>query len=203
MKKLNKGLLLVLSGPSGSGKGSITKRLLDEPNIHLSISATTRTPRAGEKDGIDYFFISKKDFQERIDNKDMLEYNEYCENFYGTPRKETLSCLEQGKDVILEIDVNGARQVQNCQRVVSIFILPPSIETLEERLKNRGTETEDVIRKRMSQAREEIRQAFFYDYVIVNNTLEKAVQDVKDILNAEKHTVEYMKSKLKEVLEDE
>ena len=181
------GRLFVISGPSGTGKGTICKRIIAETDAELSVSATTRNPREGEKDGVSYFFLSKEKFREEIDAGGFLEYAEVFENYYGTPLKPVEKQLAQGKDVILEIDVQGALKVkEKCPDGILIFILPPSLQVLRERLTGRGTETEDVINLRLSKASREIScGAHKYDYAVVNGDLDRAVEDVKSIIRAE------------------
>lgn len=167
--------LVVISGPSGVGKGTIIKLLQEKyeeekKNLYLSISCTTRLPREGEIDGISYYFISEKEFLKRINDNDFLEYNKYgTGKYYGTPKSTVLKYLEMGYDVILEIDINGYRQIkENFPSCVGIFIAPPNNETLYERLKNRGTETEDVIRTRLETAKNELANQDIYDYIVIN-----------------------------------
>lgn len=182
------GLLVVLSGPSGTGKGTVLKKVLSlRKNTVLSVSATTRKPRKGEKDGADYYFLSKEEFL-KIDNKGgMLESAEYCGNFYGTPLAPIKNWTSKGVDVILEIDVQGGFQVKKkYPAAVGIFILPPSMKALEHRLRKRGTEEEQVIRSRLSAARHEIHEADKYDYVVVNDKIEEASDRVCRIMDAEK-----------------
>lgn len=183
----NKGLLIVFSGPSGSGKGTILHEVLaSDPSVMLSVSATTRSPREGEENGVNYFFIQKEEFEEMIANDGMLEHACYCGNYYGTPRKPVEEALDAGKDVILEIEVQGALQIkEKFPECVTIFILPPSMEVLDHRLHKRQTEDEPTIQKRLAQAKEELKMAPEYDYAVVNGELETAVEDMKAILRAE------------------
>lgn len=185
----SKGLLIVLSGPSGCGKGTLLKRLLEgEENLVLSVSATTRTPRAGEEHGKDYFFYSHEQFQQLLLTNGFLEHAEYCGNFYGTPSAEIEQWRQQGKDVILEIDVQGALQVkQACVDSVLVFVLPPSLTELKNRLVGRNTEDEETVLKRLQAAKNEISQAHLYDYVICNDILENAVHAAHCIIQAEKY----------------
>ena len=178
------GTLFIISGPSGVGKGTLKQRLLEEFKEHsaFSVSATTRRPRPGEVDGKDYFYISREAFERKIKNNGFLEYAEYAGNLYGTPREWVESILASGKDVILEIEVKGAKQVmENTERQVSIFILPPSFAELERRLRNRGTEEEEKIQKRLLTAKKEMDYADLYQYKIVNDDIETAYQELRRI----------------------
>lgn len=201
---MNKGTVIVISGPSGVGKGTVVEQiLLDKEKFVLSISATTRSPRENEKHGVNYFYLTKEEFQSRIDNGMMLEYAPYCDNFYGTPRAYVEENVSKGKNVILEIEVKGALTVkENMPEVVSIFIMPPSMQVLEKRLRGRGTEPEDVIQKRLEKAVEEMKQSPKYDYIVVNNTVEQCVNDIKNIINLEKMKSPNMIDFVKGVLED-
>ena len=183
-----KGLLIVFSGPSGVGKDTLLKRLLERyPNIRLSVSATTRSPRSGEENEKDYFFMSRVRFQELLSQDKMLEHAEYCGNYYGTPSEPIENWLSEGKDVILEIEVQGGAQVlQKRPECVSIFVLPPSIEVLEKRLRSRGTEDEETIQKRLGAAKEEIAKVYQYGYAVVNDDLDEAADEIAAILRAEK-----------------
>ena len=189
MKKMNNGLVLVVSGPAGSGKGTVNKILRETGDYLFSVSRTTRAPRPGERDGVDYLFVTKEEFLSKLDEKDFLEYNEYCGNFYGTPKSTTEEALAEGKNVILEIDVNGARQVkENCPEAVLIMLLPPSFAVQEQRLRGRGTETEDKILKRLEQTHYELDQLSLYDYVVINGDggQKAAADDILSIVRAEK-----------------
>lgn len=185
---MQKGLLIVISSPSGGGKGTILKELFKRhDNLRMSVSATTRAPRPGEEHGVHYYFISKEEFQKNIDEGAMLEYASYVNNFYGTPKAPVEQWLNEGKDVILEIEVQGGRQIKSvAPDCVSLFILPPSLEVLEQRLRGRGTETDEVIRKRMAQAGKEIECLRDYDYAVINDTVEQAAKDIEMIIAAEK-----------------
>lgn len=179
-----KGRLIILSGPSGVGKGTVVKRLLSEcDKICLSVSATTREPRAEDTEGVTYFFKTQEEFREMIDNDEFLEWAVYNGNYYGTPVAPVEEKLSEGYDVLLEIDVQGAIKVMKKRTdKLSIFIAPPDIETLRERLKGRGSETEEDIISRVSAAIAELEMQDLYDYVVVNNFLDDAVEEVKDIL---------------------
>lgn len=184
---MNKGLLIVVSAPSGCGKGTILSEILKEDGYYYSVSATTRNPREGEVDGVNYHFISKEEFQQRISENGMLEYAQYCGNYYGTPKKEVDDMRSRGRDVILEIEVQGAMKVKKlCPDAVFIFIAPPSVAELERRLRKRGTETDEVIAQRVAEAEGEISHACEYDYVIVNGALEDAIEYFKTVVRAEK-----------------
>lgn len=201
---MNKGKLFVVSAPSGCGKGTILFEVLNNnKNLFYSVSATTRAPREGEIDGVNYYFLSKDEFKREINNGGMLEYAQYCDNFYGTPKKKVVEKLEQGIDVILEIETNGAMQVKGVMpEAVLIFILPPSVLELRRRLNKRGTEEENVIEKRVKEAEDEIRRAFNYDYIIMNDELDKAIEDFEAVLKASKLTKENNKNMIEEVLKN-
>lgn len=181
------GKLFVYAGASGVGKGTIMKELLkSDSSIKLSVSATTRLPREGEVHGREYFFVTKEEFKQMIEEDGFLEYAQYCDNFYGTPKAYVDEMLQKGYNVFLEIELQGAQNILKLRPdAVSIFILPPSIEELERRLRDRGTETEDAINKRLAQAKVEIDHAKMYKYTVVNDDLNKAVKDVLEIVNKE------------------
>lgn len=178
-----KGILFVVSGPSGAGKGTICRALLEKADrFSLSVSATTRLPRDGESDGTHYYFLTRDDFEQKIDNNEFIEYNEYCDNLYGTLRSEVDRILATGKDCILEIDVNGGLNVKKAfPEAVLIFVLPPTIDILKARLIKRGTETLDVIEKRLEYVRDEISKASQYDYLLINDDLDVALHDFDHI----------------------
>ena len=200
-----KGLLLVVSGPSGAGKGTICKALLNKNDqIKLSVSATTRKPRNGEVHGVNYFFIEKEEFTKMIENGEFLEYAQIYDNFYGTPKAAIIECLEKGQDVILEIEMQGARQIKEVYpEGVFIFVLPPSLEELKSRIVGRGTETQEEIEKRFSCAFEEINQIVNYDYFIVNEDIEKSVSDVEAIICSEKNKVTRYKNNIIDKFKEE
>lgn len=166
----DKGILVIISGPAGSGKGTVVACLRElMPDIGLSVSATTRAPRPGEEEGVSYFFRTREQFEQMIGDGEILEYTEYMNNYYGTPAAEVRRCLDAGKDLILEIEVEGASQIKKrFPEAVSVMLIPPDYATLESRLRGRGTETEEVILRRLARAREEIARMGEYDYVVVN-----------------------------------
>ena len=200
---MNKGMLIVVSGPSGCGKGTVLAEILKSDKIFYSVSATTRSPRPGETDGVNYYFLTKEKFETLIEEDGMLEYASYCGNYYGTPKKPVEDMLEQGKHVILEIEVQGAMKImEKCPEAVFVFILPPSLKELERRLNKRGTEAEDVIKKRLSEAAGEIKQAYKYNYAVINGELSEAVDDLKAIIRAEELKSVNFKNNIDEVLEN-
>lgn len=190
----NKGILIVLSGPSGAGKGTICKALLSRGDYWLSVSATTRNPRAGEIEGKNYYFIDKDEFVNRIESGDFLEHAEVYGNYYGTPKSKVLSALDSGKNVILEIDIQGALKVkESYPGGVFIFILPPSMEELKQRIINRGSETKESLMTRFKSAYQEINYVSKYNYAVVNDTVEEAVKKIESIITAEKCRVDRIK----------
>lgn len=200
-----KGLLLVVSGPSGAGKGTICKAFLEKnKNVKLSISATTRSPREGEVEGVNYFFVTKEEFKGMIDNGELLEHAQIYDNFYGTPKAAILENLEQGYDVLLEIEMQGARQIKEVYpEGVFIFILPPSLDELKSRIVGRGTETEEQINKRFGSAFEEICQIENYDYFIVNKDIDQSAKELSDMISAEKNKVHRYKNHIIEKFKEE
>ncbi|CAM4027846.1 guanylate kinase [Bacillus manliponensis] len=183
-----RGLLIVLSGPSGVGKGTVRKELFSQENTNLqySISMTTRKPREGEVDGVDYFFRTKEEFEEMIRNDQLLEWAEFVGNYYGTPIEYVEQTLERGKDVFLEIEVQGALQVKKAfPEGVFIFLAPPSLSELKNRIVGRGTETEEVIQNRLTVAKEEIEMMDAYDYVVENDEVELACERINAIVKGE------------------
>ena len=195
-----KGILTVVSGFSGSGKGTVMSRLLSaHPEYGLSISVTTRAPRQGEEDGREYFFRTKEYFEQMIENDKLLEYAQYVDNYYGTPREYVQRQLDEGRDVILEIEMQGARQVKRrFPEAVLVFITPPSIEELENRLRGRGTETEEVIRGRLAQAAKEAEAMEDYDYILPNEDggADKCAEDLHRIICSEHFKVARNKERI-------
>ncbi len=185
---MSKGLLFVVSAPAGCGKDTILEQVLaKEENVGYSVSATTRAPRPGEVDGTHYFFLTRERFEEMIKNGDVLEYTEYCGNYYGTPKKGVEAMLSEGKDVVLKIEVEGAMNIKKLfPDSCLVFILPPSMTELERRLRKRGTEDEPTIMRRIAQAKNEIDTAVNYDYFVVNDDLEDAVNDLIAVIRGEK-----------------
>ena len=185
---MKRGLLIVVSGASGTGKGTVCKKILDDlPGIAYSVSATTRAPRPGEIDGKEYYFLSREDFKAWIAEEKFLEFAEVYGNFYGTPLNKIEERLNRGEDILLEIDVQGALNVkQKCPEGIYIFLLPPSLEELKRRIEGRGTETPESLSRRLANAVAEIKIGLEYDYVVVNDTVDNAVAQIKSILTAER-----------------
>lgn len=183
-----RGLLLVVSGPSGSGKGTVLEALFKRRSgLFYSISATTRLPRPGEENGKHYHFLTKYVFEREIEHGNMLEYAKYCDNYYGSPRGPVDEMRDKGLDVVLEIEVQGAMKVRhNCSDATLVFIMPPSIAELEKRLRGRGTESDEVVRKRLETSKAEVQTASAYDYIVLNDEVERAAKDVDCIITAEK-----------------
>lgn len=194
----NKGVLIVISGPSGAGKGTICKELLEKnKNLHISVSATTRAPREGEVDGVNYHFLSKEAFFEKVEKGEFLEYAEVYGNYYGTLKSNLYDMLEEGKNVILEIDIQGALNVkENTNEGIFIFILPPSMEELKNRIINRGSETQESLMQRFQSAYQEINFISKYNYAVVNDTVESAVKNVQNIIFAEECRVDRLNKKI-------
>ncbi|WGG47466.1 guanylate kinase [Rossellomorea sp. DA94] len=201
-----KGLLIVLSGPSGVGKGTVRKAIFsqEDTRFEYSISMTTRKPREGEVDGVDYFFKSREDFEVLIDQGKLLEYAEFVGNYYGTPVDYVRETLDAGRDVFLEIEVQGAQQVRDkFPEGLFIFLAPPSLSELQNRLVTRGTETDDLIRGRMNTARKEIEMMNLYDYIVENDQIEHAVDKIKSIVQAEHCKRERVQQRYLNMLEAE
>ncbi len=181
---MSNGKLIIVSGPSGTGKGTVLKRVFEEmPELVYSVSATSRKPREGEVDGVQYHFITRSDFEKLVEQNQVLEYAEYCGNYYGTPAPFISEQRALGKTVVLEIEPCGAKQVmEKCPDAITVFILPPSIDELERRLIGRGTESAEVVEKRISRARQELEQAHLYSHHVVNDDLEVAVTELINII---------------------
>ena len=200
---MNKGRLIVFSAPSGCGKGTMLAEILKDESFALSVSATTRAPREGEQDGVNYHFLTRDDFEQRISDGKFIEYAEYCQNLYGTLCSEVDGRLERGLNVILEIEPQGAMKIREKRPdAVFIFIVPPSIGELRRRLKKRGTETDEVIEERVSKAAWELSQAEKYDYIIVNDALEDAVSDFFAVIRAEQLKTDFSGNIIEEVLKN-
>ena len=211
-KNTKKGALLVVSGFSGAGKGTVMKKLLEKyDNYALSISMTTRAPRTGEENGREYFFVDTATFEQKIEENKVIEYAKYCDNYYGTPREYVEEQLEKGKDVILEIEIQGALKVKEMfPDTVLLFIMPPSAEELHRRLVSRGTETAEVIKKRMDRAVEEAMFMEKYDYIVINDDLDRCVEELHGIVNTvhqeaarNEEKIETMKKELEELSKGE
>lgn len=198
-----KGLLIVLSGPSGVGKGTVRKQIFDDPttSYKYSISITTRDKRDGEIDGVDYFFKTKEEFETLIQQDQFIEYAEYVGNYYGTPVQYVKDTMEAGHDVFLEIEVEGAKQVRKkFPDALFIFLAPPSLEHLRERLVGRGTESDEKIQKRVSEARKEVEMMNLYDYVVVNDKVNLAKQRIQSIVEAEHLKRERIEAKYRKMI---
>ena len=194
----DRGLLIVLSGPSGAGKGTICSRLRAEmPNLTYSVSMTTRQPRVGEVEGVNYFFRDKEEFEELLKEDAFLEYAKVYDNYYGTPKKHVMDLLDQGKSVLLEIDIQGAMQVkERYSDAIFIYIVPPSLTELSARLRGRATDSEELIDKRLSLACSELALAHRYDYIVVNDDLDEATEKTASILRAESCKISRNKEKI-------
>lgn len=196
-----KGLLIVLSGPSGCGKGTMVAEILKRGDCVVSVSATTRAPREGEVDHVHYHFITREEFERRIAEDGFLEHAQYVGNYYGTPRKEVEEMRAQGKHVILEIEVQGAFQIrEKCPDAILVFTIPPTLDELRRRLHKRGTETEEVIEQRVARAAEELPLAKQYDYIILNDDLQDAVDDFGAMIRAEMLKPAYQTERIGEML---
>ena len=199
-----RGLLIVLSGPSGVGKGTVLRSYLEKnPNTRLSVSATTRQPRMGEVNGVHYYFLTEKENKKKVEQNEMLEYATYSGNRYGTPGGPVKEMLEDGHDVILEIEVQGAMQIKkSCPDAIFIFIIPPNMAELTHRLVDRKTEDDETIRRRLERSHAEIAMAHEYDYVVINDTIDNALEKLEAIVCAQKCSMSHMKEFVEEVLED-
>ncbi|GAA0734678.1 guanylate kinase [Clostridium oceanicum] len=198
-----KGLLIVISGPSGAGKGTICKELIKQEELWVSVSATTRSPRKGEEDGVNYYFLNKEDFKQKIKEDDFLEYAEVYGNYYGTPKSKVLEKVHNGNNVILEIDIQGALKVkEKYPEGIFVFVLPPSMEELKKRIINRGSETEESFMTRFKSAYREINYVSKYNYAVVNDTVEDAVTKIRNIISAENCRVDRIKESILESKEE-
>lgn len=205
MKINTRGLLIVISGPSGVGKGTVRKALFEREghNLVYSISMTTRSIRKGETDGVEYHFVSKEKFKQEIAKGNLLEYAEFCDNYYGTPLDKVNEQLDAGQEVVLEIEVQGAMQVkQKMPDAVYVFIAPPSMSALEERLINRGTESKEIINKRLEKARKEVKMAKEYGYIVVNDTVDNAADRIMAIIRAEHAKTERVIDEYQKLMEE-
>ena len=199
---MNKGSVLIISGPSGSGKDTILKKVFEKmPELKFSISTITRDMRPGEVEGEKYNFISREEFEDRLSRNMFLEHNVFLGNYYGTPREPVDFVLENGGEIIIEVDVNGAANIRkNLEKTISIFIMPPSFEVLKARLSGRGTDSEEMVNKRLNEALAEIARATEYDYIVVNDKLDEAVNDVITIIKNLRLKTEKQKYLIHEVL---
>jgi guanylate kinase len=187
MKIDRRGRLFIISAPSGTGKSTVITRLMElRDDLYFSVSATTRPRRPGETDGVSYRFMTHKEFENHINSNDFLEYAEYIGDFYGTPKKPVLDKLDSGSDIILDIDVQGCRQVKKAMpEAITIFLIPPTLEELERRLRNRGTDSEEKMLKRLARARTELTEKESYDYTIVNDDVDRAAREILKIMKSE------------------
>ena len=194
---MKKGLLIVISGPSGTGKGTICRELISKNKLWMSVSATTRSPRKGEVDGVNYHFFTEETFKAKVKKKDFLEYAKVYGNYYGTPKSEVLKAIDEGKDVVLEIDIQGALKVKEAYpKGVFIFILPPSMEELKNRIIKRGSETPESLMTRFKSAYKEINYVSKYNYAVINDTIECAVKKIENIITAERCRVDRIKDEI-------
>ena len=203
MMRTDRGILTVVSGFAGSGKGTVMKKLISDHDCYaLSVSATSRAPRPGEEEGVSYFFKTREEFEAMIERGELLEHAEYVGNYYGTPRDFVFRMMDEGKDVVLEIELQGAMQIkERYPDTVLIFLTPPSVDELYARLKGRGTETDEVIAKRMKRASEESEQINRYDYLVINDDVQRAADRIHGIIRAAHHTVSHEDMIIKELSE--
>lgn len=207
MNNNSKGLIIIVSGPSASGKGTVVSRALEKADearveLQLSISMTTRGIGKNEVDGESYYFVSKEEFEKHIADDNLVEYNSYAGEYYGTPKDKLEEWLDRGCNVILEIDINGAKQVlEKYPEAVTVYILPPSFQELEYRLRSRGRDSEEKILYRLAKGKSEIPEAHWYDYIVVNEIIEESADDLLCIIKAERHNRSRIEYKIDEVLE--
>lgn len=199
---MNKGGVFVVAGPSGSGKDTLFKELFKrKPEIKFSISSITRPMRVGEVEGEKYNFITREKFLNMLENDELLEYNEYIGNYYGTPKAPVIAAIEKGEDILIEVDVNGAKEIcQKLPEAITVFIMPPSYKELKRRLSGRGTETQDLIDKRMKEALNEIARATEFDYIVVNDDIDTAVDDIIEVMSSSRLTLKRQKNLINGVL---
>ena len=199
---MNKGGVFIFAGPSGSGKDTLFKELFKrKPEIKFSISSITRPMRVGEVEGEKYNFITREKFLNMLENDELLEYNEYIGNYYGTPKAPVIAAIEKGEDILIEVDVNGAKEIcQKLPEAVTVFIMPPSYQELKRRLSGRGTETQDLIDKRMKEALNEIARATEFDYIVVNDDIQTAVDDIIEVISSSRLTLKRQKNLIDGVL---
>lgn len=198
-----KGLLVVISGPSGAGKGTIYRRIIDSADMKRSVSVTTRAPRPGEVDGVDYFFKTEEEYQQMIAEGAFLETASVYHNYYGTPKAPVFQNLEQGNDVLFEVDVHGAKSIKKAYpQAIAIFVMTPDFATLESRLRSRGTETEDSIKTRLSSAARELSRYELFDYIVFNDEIDAATERVMDIITAERCKVRNNVTAIKRLLNE-
>lgn len=201
---MEKGLLVVISGPSGAGKGTIYKRIIAETDMKRSISVTTRAPRPGEVDGVDYYFRTEEEYQQMIAAGEFLETAAVYENYYGTPKAPVFENLENGSDVLFEVDVHGARSIKKkYPEAVAIFVMTPTFEDLEKRLRARGTESEESLKTRLGAAKRELGKYELFDYIVFNDDVDVATQEVLDIITAEKRRVKNNISVIRNLLKQD
>lgn len=199
---MNKGGVFVVAGPSGSGKDTLFKELFKrKPEIKFSISSITRPMRVGEVEGEKYNFITREKFLNMLENDELLEYNEYIGNYYGTPKAPVIAAIEKGQDILIEVDVNGAKEIcEKLPEAITVFIMPPSYKELKRRLSGRGTETQDLIDKRMKEALNEIARATEFDYIVVNDDIQTAVDDIIEVMSSSRLTLKRQKNLIDGVL---
>lgn len=199
---MSKGGVFIVAGPSGSGKDTLFKELFKrKPEIKFSISSITRPMRVGEVEGEKYNFITREKFLSMLENDELLEYNEYIGNYYGTPKAPVITAIENGQDILIEVDVNGAKEIsKKLPEAVTVFIMPPSYQELKRRLSGRGTETQELIDKRMKEALNEIARAAEFDYIVVNDNLQTAVDDIIEVISSSRLMLKRQKNLIDGVL---